>query len=61
MAVEVRYYIDQSLMGVWHEWGIDREDVTAVGELAGTTPGGNDVQLLRDTKSRAFSIIRSLS
>lgn len=42
MNVEVRYYIDQSLMGVWHEWGSDRDDVTVVGELAGTAPGDKD-------------------
>ena len=42
MAGEVRYYVDQSLMGVWHEWGKDRDDVTVVGELAGTAPGDKD-------------------
>lgn len=42
MTAEVRYYVDQSLMGVWHEWGKGRDDVTVVGELAGTAPGDKD-------------------
>ncbi|MCC6226295.1 MAG: hypothetical protein IT195_07805 [Microthrixaceae bacterium] len=42
MAGQVRYYIDQSLMGVWHEWGRARDDITVVGELEGTVPGDKD-------------------
>lgn len=42
MTAEVRFYIDQSLLGVWHEWGRDRDDVTVVGELNGTAPGDTD-------------------
>jgi hypothetical protein len=38
----VGYYIDQSLMGVWHQWGTTRNDVTVVGELEGTAPGDRD-------------------
>jgi hypothetical protein len=42
VTAEVRYYIDQSLMGVWHEWGRHRDEVTVVGELAGTAAGDKD-------------------
>jgi len=34
VTVEVRYYIDQSLTGVWHEWGRDRDEVTVVVDRA---------------------------
>lgn len=42
MTAEVRYYIDQSQMGVWHEWGKARDVVTVVGELNGTAPDDKD-------------------
>lgn len=38
----MHYFVDQSLMGVWHEWGAARDDVSAVGQLTGTALGDHD-------------------
>lgn len=40
--VELRWYVDESLLGVWKEWGLDRPDVTAPGDLPGTALGMPD-------------------